>query len=423
MPLRATSTIFSSTSSSYSIQLVRLEMLPCSELGSELTLLAGSELGIELTLLAGSELKSSELDTSELKTSEYRTILDGDISETLAEGTEGALHLGPERPRVYSDISPEDKERVDRIEDSVTMHGVQVQLVMGELRRELGMLIQVKQGRLSAKTAMENRVALDEEQLLFITGGQDNAVDEDVDEQLVQNLALNVDNVFQADDYDAFDSDFGWRLHGTRLCSRLIYHSHILFMMKPVRLMFRTLYLRKHDEIERKNILIAHDNLIADCLSKDVFCIATNSELTISRFTEMHDTYPIVQARCLELEAELSNLRDKVKKNDHIELVKRFSNLEVNHFNLQLKYQNLKESFGNNPPLPARVTPDFNSVFVIGKMKAFIQGKDSAIKKLKMQISQLKETRSEADRTLDLRALDFHITHLTERVTALQEQN
>ncbi|GKE83774.1 hypothetical protein Tco_1557516, partial [Tanacetum coccineum] len=25
--------------------------------------------------------------------------------------TEGALHLGPERPRVYSDLSPEDKER------------------------------------------------------------------------------------------------------------------------------------------------------------------------------------------------------------------------------------------------------------------------------------------------------------------------
>ncbi|GJS02627.1 hypothetical protein Tco_0319135 [Tanacetum coccineum] len=38
-------------------------------------------------------------------------------------------------------------------------------------------------------------------------GEQDNAVDEDVDEQLVQDLALNVDNVFQADDNDAFDSD------------------------------------------------------------------------------------------------------------------------------------------------------------------------------------------------------------------------
>ncbi|GKE85245.1 hypothetical protein Tco_1558987, partial [Tanacetum coccineum] len=37
--------------------------------------------------------------------------------------------------------------------------------------------------------------------------GQDNAVDEDVEEQPVQDLALNVDNVFQDDDCDAFDSD------------------------------------------------------------------------------------------------------------------------------------------------------------------------------------------------------------------------
>ncbi|GJU90772.1 retrovirus-related pol polyprotein from transposon TNT 1-94 [Tanacetum coccineum] len=89
----------------------------------------------------------------------------------------------------------ENKMMVDRIEDRVTMHGVQVQLVMGELRTELGMLIQ------------ENGVALDEEQLLFLAGGQDNAFDEDVDEPPVQDLALNVDNVFQADDCDAFDSD------------------------------------------------------------------------------------------------------------------------------------------------------------------------------------------------------------------------
>ncbi|GJX57811.1 hypothetical protein Tco_0287708 [Tanacetum coccineum] len=135
---------------------------------------------------------------------------------------------------------------------------------------------------------------------------------------------------------------------------------------------------KKHDEIKRKNILIAHDNLIADCLSKDMFYIATNSKLTISRFTEMHDAHTIVQARCLELEAELFNLRDK------------------------LKYQNFKEIFGNNPPPPARVTPDFDSVFVIEKMKASLQGEDNAIKKLKIQISQLKETRNEADQQNEL---------------------
>ncbi|GJY55311.1 integrase, catalytic region, zinc finger, CCHC-type containing protein [Tanacetum coccineum] len=55
--------------------------------------------------------------------------------------------------------------------------------------------------------AQENGVALAEEQLLFIAGRHDNVVDEDVDEQPVQDLALNVDNMFQADDCDAFDSD------------------------------------------------------------------------------------------------------------------------------------------------------------------------------------------------------------------------
>nr|GEW94151.1 retrovirus-related Pol polyprotein from transposon TNT 1-94 [Tanacetum cinerariifolium] len=61
---------------------------------------------------------------------------------------------------------------------------------------------------MSAKVStQENRVALDEEQLLFIARGQDNAVDEDVDEQPVQGLALNVDNVFQADECDTFDSN------------------------------------------------------------------------------------------------------------------------------------------------------------------------------------------------------------------------
>ncbi|GJQ94249.1 hypothetical protein Tco_0005388 [Tanacetum coccineum] len=102
---------------------------------------------------------------------------------------------------------------------------------------------------------------------------------------------------------------------------------------------------------------------------------------------------------CLELEAELSKLHDK------------------------LKYQNLKESLGNNTSLPARDAPDFDSIFVIEKIKASIQGKDNTIKKMRMQISQLNETRSETDHTLDFWAFDFQITQLTNKVTVLQEQN
>nr|GEU29851.1 hypothetical protein [Tanacetum cinerariifolium] len=43
---------------------------------------------------------------------------------------------------------------------------------------------------------------------MLLEGGQDNVVDEDLDKQSVQDLALNVDNVFQADDCDAFYSDY-----------------------------------------------------------------------------------------------------------------------------------------------------------------------------------------------------------------------
>ncbi|GJS37751.1 hypothetical protein Tco_0536133 [Tanacetum coccineum] len=161
-----------------------------------------------------------------------------------------------------------------------------------------------------------------------------------------------------------------------------------------------------------------------NCLFKRcVFNDATNSELNVSSFTEMHDAHTSLKARCLELKVELSDLRDKIQKDNHDELLKRFSNLEVNHLNLQLKYQNLKESFGNNTSLPTRDVPDFDSVFVIEKMKASIQGKDNAIKKLRMQISQLNETRSEADRTRDFRTLDFQITQLTEKINVLSRHN
>ncbi|GJY20331.1 retrovirus-related pol polyprotein from transposon TNT 1-94 [Tanacetum coccineum] len=157
---------------------------------------------------------------------------------------------------------------------------------------------------------------------------------------------------------------------------------------------------RKAEEIERKIFLLQMIILIAVACPKKCFILRTKSELTVLDLLKcMKASHRLFQTRCLELEAELSKLRDK------------------------LKYQNLKESFGNNPSPPARDTPDFDSVFVIGKMKASIQGKDNAIKKLRTQISQLKETRSEADRTLDFRTLDFQITQLTKKVTVLQEQN
>ncbi|GJU57267.1 retrovirus-related pol polyprotein from transposon TNT 1-94 [Tanacetum coccineum] len=55
--------------------------------------------------------------------------------------------------------------------------------------------------------AQENGVVLDEEQMLFLAGEQVTNFDDDVDEQPENDLALNVDHIFEADQCDAFDSD------------------------------------------------------------------------------------------------------------------------------------------------------------------------------------------------------------------------
>ncbi|GJS58253.1 retrovirus-related pol polyprotein from transposon TNT 1-94 [Tanacetum coccineum] len=205
--------------------------------------------------------------------------------ETLAEGTEGALgHMG------QCEDALEGRQNRGQGKNA---RGAGTAGYGGALNR----VGNANPDKMLLMQAQENGVALDEIQLLFLTGRQDNIVDEDVDEQPVQ------------------------------------------------------------------------------------------------------DAHTILKARCLELEVEIFDLRDKIQKDNHDELLKWFSNLEVNHLNLQLKCQNLKESFGNNTSPPTRDVPDFDSVFVIEKMKASIQGKDNAIKKLRMQISQLNETYSEADRT------------------------
>nr|GEX98620.1 hypothetical protein [Tanacetum cinerariifolium] len=63
-------------------------------------------------------------------------------------------------------------------------------------------------------------------------------------------------------------------------------------------------------------------------LKEKCFSVATNSKLNVARFTKMHVAHTIVEARCLELEAELSNLHGKSHNDNHNELVNRFSNLE-----------------------------------------------------------------------------------------------
>nr|GEU37354.1 retrovirus-related Pol polyprotein from transposon TNT 1-94 [Tanacetum cinerariifolium] len=408
--------------------------------------------------------------------------------------------------------------------------------------------------------AQENGVALDAEQLLFLAGRPDNAYDHDVDEQHVQDLALNVDNAFQSNDYNAFDSNVNEALTAQTIFmanlssadpvtdeARPSYDSNILseyvkdnempvvhsnvssipndaFMMiyndmcephaqsvsNPSRntvvknsltaelatykeqvelferwansacpnngheiikdnhalaIVHNTEDTLEIAEITRKKIndkmkdpecmtrkvkIAPHDyskeNLLATFTPQKQLTLeqifwsndhikfkfeALKEQTTVSRSIKALTVYPpntpatlvprritptglteeemgfeqtkecyLKEAHCLALEAELANLRDKSHHDHREELINHFSKLEVNHLNLQLKYQNLKDSFRNNPPTPDKETPDFDSVFVIGKIQASLQGKDNVIRQLKKKISQLQVTSSDTDRTL-----------------------
>ncbi|GJV79663.1 retrovirus-related pol polyprotein from transposon TNT 1-94 [Tanacetum coccineum] len=126
---------------------------------------------------------------------------------------------------------------------------------------------------------------------------------------------------------------------------------------------------KKCDEIEQKNLLTENENLITDCLSKDVFYTATNYVLTISRFSDMHDAYTAAQ---------------KLTSSD---------------------------------------TPTFESVFEIRHLKEQLQGTGNTIRELKAKISCLQKKHSKADLILDFKALDSQNKDLNAKVNALQDLN
>nr|GEU39282.1 hypothetical protein [Tanacetum cinerariifolium] len=240
----------------------------------------------------------------------------GTLREILTEGTEDALHLGPERPRVYSDITSEEKDRFvtavklnrglkdsnyDQLyaylkqhehypQSSTTSPSTNVQphttqLDSGDsptdnlienLTNTLTLLTQSYKtylpqthNQLGTSSNPKNQTTIQDGRVVVQNvqgrqnrgqgnnargaGGQDNAIDEDVNEQPVQDLTLNVNNVFQAVMLLILML-MRPLLH--RLCSWLIYHPHILFMMKPVHEM--------HGDVQPNYVVDSHTDYTSD---------------------------------------------------------------------------------------------------------------------------------------------------------------
>ncbi|GJZ06944.1 retrovirus-related pol polyprotein from transposon TNT 1-94 [Tanacetum coccineum] len=244
-----------------------------------------------------------------------------------------------------------------------------------------------------------------------------NMFNDDVDEAPVQDLALNEDNVIQADQCDAFDcgvdeAPTAQTMFMANLSSAdpiynedgLSYDSDILSEIKIAppdyskENYLATFTPKRHltpEQIFWSSEIQEHFEGIQTALVKEVKEIkeifeqmeaeveqnavdnVMNDGNTVSRFFEMHDAYTVEQAHCLELEAELSKLKHKIQKDDH-------------------------KRFGNNKSQPSQDTSEFDIIFEINKMKASLQGKDNAIRKLKEQISQMNERRMLAPGMYDI---------------------
>nr|GEU64737.1 putative reverse transcriptase domain-containing protein [Tanacetum cinerariifolium] len=173
-------------------------------------------------------------------------------------------------------------------------------------------------------------------------------------------LELNVDNVFQADDCATFDSDVDEAPTAqTMFMVNLSFADHVYDKAGPSYDSDILSKVHDHDHYqdavcEHHEVHEMHDyvqpNYVVD---SHVDYMSYSNMIPYAQFFEMHDAHTVVQACCLELETELSKLKDKIQEDDH----------------------------------------------------------------------DVMETRSEADRTLDFKALDFQITQLTEKVLVLQEQN
>ncbi|GKA37584.1 retrovirus-related pol polyprotein from transposon TNT 1-94 [Tanacetum coccineum] len=140
---------------------------------------------------------------------------------------------------------------------------------------------------------------------------------------------------------------------------------------------------KKCGEIERKNILITNENLIANCIAQDVFYTVIDSALTASQFHDLSNAYNVSMTRA---------------------------------------HQHLKENIENFKSKSSKDVPEFDAFFELGKRDDQIQGHKNTIRKLKAQISQLKANKSDEISTFDYKSPDSQNLHLTETVTALQEQ-
>ncbi|GJR60328.1 retrovirus-related pol polyprotein from transposon TNT 1-94 [Tanacetum coccineum] len=171
----------------------------------------------------------------------------------------------------------------------------------------------------------------------------------------------------------------------------------------------------KNLTIEKKNLLIINECLIAECLEKDICSIVLTSDIVVPPSSnclceDLRSACDREHTKVLELEAEVLKQQKMV-----IESEKRNSHLQKTHIDLQLKFQNYKQCIDTSSAS--------NAIFEINKLRKQLQGKDDTIRNLDAQISIMKVLNvGSTEGSCDQQALETDRIQLKDTITSLRIQ-
>ncbi|GJR22716.1 reverse transcriptase domain-containing protein [Tanacetum coccineum] len=171
----------------------------------------------------------------------------------------------------------------------------------------------------------------------------------------------------------------------------------------------------KNLTIEKKNLLIKNDCLIAECLEKDICSIVLTSDSVVPPSSnylceDLRSACDREHTKVLELEAEISKQKQLITESE-----KRFAFLEQNYVSLQLKFQNYKQC--------SDTSSASNAIFEINKLRDQLQGKDATIRNLDAQINIMKVLNvGSTEGSCDQQALDTDRIQLQDMITSLRIQ-
>ncbi|GKB21999.1 hypothetical protein Tco_0855922 [Tanacetum coccineum] len=171
----------------------------------------------------------------------------------------------------------------------------------------------------------------------------------------------------------------------------------------------------KNLTIEKKNLLIKNDCLIAECLEKDICSIVLTSDSVVPPSSnclceDLRSACDREHTKVLELEAEISKQKQLITESE-----KRFAFLEQNYVSLQLKFQNYKQCIDTSSAS--------NAIFEINKLRQQLQGKDDTIRNLDAQINIMKVLNvGSTEGSCDQQALDTDRIQLKDTITSLRIQ-